>query len=54
MEEFSILIRGKAGDGVREMGSVLASIMNKLGYRIFVYDDYQSLIFHFPGWEMLL
>jgi 2-oxoglutarate ferredoxin oxidoreductase subunit alpha len=44
MDEFSILVGGKAGDGVREMGSILASIMNKMGYRIFVYDDYQSLI----------
>ncbi len=44
MEEISILIGGKAGDGTRQAGHVIASLLNRIGYRIFFYDDYPSLI----------
>lgn len=44
MEEISILIGGKAGDGIRQAGHIIARILNRIGYRIFFYDDYPSLI----------
>jgi len=44
MKEISILIGGKAGDGIRQAGHVIARILNRIGYRIFFYDDYPSLI----------
>ena len=44
MEEISILIGGKAGDGTRLAGKMIAKIFNRYGYYVFVYDDYQSLI----------
>jgi 2-oxoglutarate ferredoxin oxidoreductase subunit alpha len=44
MEELSILIGGKAGDGIRQAGQTLARLLNRFGYRIFFYDDYPSLI----------
>jgi len=44
MEELSILIGGKAGDGIRQAGQTLARLLNRMGYRIFFYDDYPSLI----------
>ncbi|MES0445700.1 MAG: 2-oxoacid:acceptor oxidoreductase subunit alpha [Desulfobacterales bacterium] len=44
MKEISILIGGKAGDGIRQAGHTLARLMNRIGYRIFFYDDYPSLI----------
>ncbi len=44
MKEISILIGGKAGDGIRQAGQTLASLINRIGYRIFFYDDYPSLI----------
>jgi len=44
MKEISILIGGKACDGIRQAGHTLARILNRIGYRIFFYDDYPSLI----------
>ena len=44
MEDFSILIGGVAGDGINEAGLTAARLMNRLGYRIFMYYDYPSLI----------
>ncbi len=44
MKEFSILIGGQAGDGIRQAGNTLARLLNRIGYRIFFYDDYPSLI----------
>ncbi len=44
MREISILIGGKAGDGIRQAGTTLAKLMGRQGYRIFFYDDYPSLI----------
>ena len=44
MEDFSILIGGIAGDGINEAGLTAARLMSRLGYRIFMYYDYPSLI----------
>ncbi len=43
-KDFSILIGGPAGEGSRKAGLVIAKLFSSLGYRIFIYDDYQSLI----------
>ncbi len=42
--ECSILIGGKAGDGIKLAGDAAAKLLNRLGYWIFVYVDYPSLI----------
>ena len=44
MKEISILVGGKAGDGIRQAGHVIARLLNRMGFRIFFYDDYPSLI----------
>jgi 2-oxoglutarate ferredoxin oxidoreductase subunit alpha len=44
MPEHSILIGGKAGEGLNKAGIIIARIMNGLGYRVFMYYDYPSLI----------
>ena len=44
MKEISILIGGKAGDGIKEAGRLIARLLNRLGYRIFLYDEYPSLV----------
>jgi len=43
-KDFSILIGGAAGQGSRFAGLIIAKIFNQLGYRIYIYEDYQSLI----------
>jgi len=44
MNDFSLLIGGKAGFGIDKSGLIIARIFNRLGYRIYVYRDYPSLI----------
>jgi 2-oxoglutarate ferredoxin oxidoreductase subunit alpha len=44
MKDFSFLIGGKAGDGIKQAGHFLAQLFNELGFNIFIYEDYQSLI----------
>jgi len=44
LQEISILIGGKAGDGIKEAGQTIARLLNRLGYRIFLYDEYPSLV----------
>ncbi len=44
MDDFSILIGGKAGDGIDSAGLIIARILNKLGYRLYIYRDYPSII----------
>ena len=44
MREYSILIGGQAGDGIRQVGSLIAHLMSSMGYRIYFWDDYPSLI----------
>jgi 2-oxoglutarate ferredoxin oxidoreductase subunit alpha len=43
-KDFSILIGGAAGQGSRKAGLIIAKIFSNLGYKIYIYDDYQSLI----------
>jgi len=42
--EYSILIGGAAGLGSRRAGLFIAKLFSSLGYYVFIYDDYQSLI----------
>ncbi|MGE5197587.1 MAG: 2-oxoacid:acceptor oxidoreductase subunit alpha [Deltaproteobacteria bacterium] len=44
MDDFSVLIGGKAGFGIDKAGLIIARILNQLGYRIYIYRDYPSLI----------
>ncbi len=44
MNNFSVLIGGKAGDGINQAGLLLARLFSQLGYRIYTYFDYPSLI----------
>ncbi|MEM2051068.1 MAG: 2-oxoacid:acceptor oxidoreductase family protein, partial [Thermoproteota archaeon] len=44
VREYSVLIGGQAGDGIRLAGSSVARLFNRLGYWVFAYNDYQSLI----------
>lgn len=43
-ESFSVLVGGKAGDGINEAGNLIARLMNRMGYRVYVEVDYPSLI----------
>jgi len=42
--DYSILIGGEAGQGSRKAGLILSKIFSRLGYRIFIYDEYHSQI----------
>ncbi len=44
MNEFSILFGGKAGDGIDRASLVVAKLFKRLGYFIYVYREYPSLI----------
>ncbi|MCX7779103.1 MAG: 2-oxoacid:acceptor oxidoreductase subunit alpha [Patescibacteria group bacterium] len=44
MKEISILIGGMAGDGIRQGAHLIGELFNELGYWLFIYDDYPSLI----------
>ncbi|NPV63142.1 MAG: 2-oxoacid:acceptor oxidoreductase subunit alpha [Methanotrichaceae archaeon] len=44
MDEFSTLIGGIAGDGINEAGLTLGRLFSRLGYCIYMYYDYPSLI----------
>jgi 2-oxoglutarate ferredoxin oxidoreductase subunit alpha len=44
MNDVSVLIGGKAGDGINSSGAMVAQLLNHLGYRIYLYFDYPSLI----------
>lgn len=41
---YTVLVGGKAGDGVKKLAQVIASSTLQLGYYSFQMDDYQSLI----------
>ncbi len=43
-KDYSILIGGAAGEGSKKAGLVIAKLMNEHGYRVFIHEDYQSLI----------
>ncbi len=42
--EVSVLIGGRAGDGVSSAGQVIAQILGHIGYKVHMYFDYPSLI----------
>jgi 2-oxoglutarate ferredoxin oxidoreductase subunit alpha len=44
MNEFSVLIGGKAGEGLNKAGQILAHLLGRRGYRVYMYYDYPSLI----------
>ena len=44
VNEVSVLIGGKAGDGINNAGAMVAQLLNNLGYRVYLYFDYPSLI----------
>lgn len=44
MNDFSVLIGGKAGFGIDKSATVIGAIFNQLGYRTYIYRDYPSLI----------
>jgi 2-oxoglutarate/2-oxoacid ferredoxin oxidoreductase subunit alpha len=44
MNDYSVLIGGKAGFGIDKSGTVIGLILNKLGRRIYIYRDYPSVI----------
>lgn len=44
MDELCVLIGGKAGDGINQSGTLLARLLSNLGYFVYLYIDYPSLI----------
>ena len=44
MAEVSILIGGKAGFGIDKSGAIISFIVNSLGYSVYTYRDYPSII----------
>lgn len=44
MREFSVLIGGRAGFGIDKASLVIASLISRLGLRLYIYRDYPSLI----------
>jgi 2-oxoglutarate ferredoxin oxidoreductase subunit alpha len=43
-KDFSLIIGGKAGQGSRSAGAILGKILKEYGYKVYIYEDYQSLI----------
>ncbi len=44
MIDLSVLVGGKAGDGINSAGLVVSHLLNRLGYHTYMYFDYPSLI----------
>ncbi|NGX63245.1 MAG: 2-oxoglutarate oxidoreductase subunit KorA [Candidatus Anoxychlamydiales bacterium] len=44
MKNFSVLIGGKAGSGIDTAALIIAKLFNQLGYNIYIYRDYPSVI----------
>ena len=44
MNDFSVLIGGKAGDGIDKASLTISRILNQLGYRLYIYRDYPSIV----------
>jgi 2-oxoglutarate ferredoxin oxidoreductase subunit alpha len=44
MKDVSVLIGGKAGDGINSAGALVAQLLNYIGYDIYLYFEYPSLI----------
>jgi len=43
-KDYSVIVGGAAGQGSRKAGLIISKIFKKLGYFVYIYDDYQSLI----------
>lgn len=43
-QEVSVLVGGRAGDGINSAGMLVARLLGRLGYRVFLDFDYPSLI----------
>jgi len=43
-KDFSVIIGGRAGDGIDKSGLIIARILSELGYRIYIERDYPSII----------
>ena len=44
MNDVSVLVGGKAGDGINSAGAMIAQLLSRMGYHIYLYFDYPSLI----------
>ena len=44
MKDLSILIAGRAGDGIDKSSLIIGEILAQLGYRVYIYRDYPSII----------
>ncbi len=44
MNEFQIIVAGAAGQGSKKAGLVIANLFNAYGFRVFIHEDYESLI----------
>jgi 2-oxoglutarate/2-oxoacid ferredoxin oxidoreductase subunit alpha len=44
MNEVSVLVGGRAGDGINNAGAMIAQLLNHLGYFVYISIDYPSLI----------
>ena len=44
MPDYNVCIAGAAGDGIKDAGILLARLFASMGYRTFVYQEYESLI----------
>jgi 2-oxoglutarate ferredoxin oxidoreductase subunit alpha len=44
MKETSVLVGGKAGDGINSAGLLIGQLLGSLGYQVYMYYDYPSLI----------
>ena len=42
--DFSVLIGGKAGEGVKQAANLVGKLFSEMGYYIFIYDDYPSVV----------
>ncbi len=40
----NICIAGAAGDGIKEAGEILGNLLAEMGYSVFVYQEYESMI----------
>lgn len=44
MQEISVLVGGVTGYGINEAGIMISRLFNRLGYRIYMYNDFPSLV----------
>jgi 2-oxoglutarate/2-oxoacid ferredoxin oxidoreductase subunit alpha len=44
MDEFSLLIGGKAGFGIDKSSAIIGRLLSQRGYRVYIYREYPSLI----------